>query len=75
MSSSKVSVEFAGPPPVNRRGSVNSCDVAMSCRISVTNRTLRSDGSVMWRIFCQIDAPSTSAASYSYGGTLSRAAR
>ena len=31
-----VVVELAGPPPVNRNGSVKSWAVAISCRISTT---------------------------------------
>ena len=51
------------------------CNVPISWRINVTNSTVRSCGSVTCQILRQIEAPSTSAASYSSLFTPVRAAR
>jgi hypothetical protein len=65
-----------GPaPPFRTNASTNICIVATICSISSMDKMSLVCGIVMFLIFCQMLAPSSSAASYSSPGMFCSAAR
>src|SRR5487761_2533655 len=67
-------VRSAGPPPVSRYTLLKSPSVQIIDRISDVTYSVRIEGQVMKRNFCQFDAPSTAAASYCSAGIARRPA-
>src|SRR6478609_313428 len=61
-------VRSAGPPPVSRYTLLKSPSVQIIERIVEVMYSVRIDGHVMKRNFCQLLAPSTEAASYCSAG-------
>src|SRR4030095_1045933 len=71
----RVSVESPGPPPVIAYGMSNVWIAVIVRKMSATKIAGRSIGRVTSTNCCHGDAPSTSAASYSDRGIVSRHAR
>src|SRR6478735_6969549 len=67
-------VRSAGPPPVSRYTLLKSPSVQIIDRMVDVRYSVRIDGQVMKRNFCQVVAPSTAAASYCSDGMLMRPA-
>src|SRR5208282_4435605 len=61
-------VRSAGPPPVSRYTLLKSPSVQIIDRIDEVRYSVCSDGQVIHLNFCQVEAPSTDAASYSSPG-------
>src|SRR5687768_17757287 len=67
-------VRSAGPPPVSRYTLLKSPSDQIIDRIVEERYSVRSDGQVTYLNFCQVEAPSTAAASYCSRGIASRPA-
>src|SRR2546426_5754938 len=67
-------VRSAGPPPVKRYTLLKSPSVQIIDRIDEVRYSVCIDGQVMNLNFCQLDAPSTDAASYISLGMANRPA-
>src|SRR4029077_2743054 len=67
-------VRSAGPPPVSRYTLLKSPSVQIIDRIDEVRYSVCIDGQVMNLNFCQLDAPSTDAASYISFGMARRPA-
>src|SRR5687768_3988576 len=67
-------VRSAGPPPVSRYTLLKSPSDQIIDRIVEERYSVRSDGQVTYLNFCQVEAPSTAAASYCSRGMASRPA-
>src|SRR5687768_1001192 len=67
-------VRSAGPPPVSRYTLLKSPSDQIIDRIVELKYSVRSEGQVTYLNFCQVEAPSTAAASYCSRGMASRPA-